>query len=68
MQRHSHYATAAMQHSQSCNGSKSCSSILSAIALSHYEFLILLFASDICLITPSVTLSRNLASAYMYPA
>ena len=31
-----------VQHSQSCNGSISCSSILSAIALSHYEFLIFL--------------------------
>ena len=42
MQRHSHYATAAMQHSQSCKGSISCSSILNAIALSYYEFFILL--------------------------
>ena len=38
MQWHSHYVTATMQHSQSCNGSISYSSILNAIALSHYEF------------------------------
>ena len=32
----------AVQHSQSFNGSISCSSILSVIALSHYEFWLIL--------------------------
>ena len=58
----------AAQHSQSCQGSISYSSLLSMIALSHYEFLILLlpavYAPDnTC---PSVTLRRHLASACMY--
>ena len=61
MQRHSHYATALsimqwqhimQQHSQ-CNSIK-------PLRVSDCAF-----ASDICLITPSVTLSRNLSSAYM---
>ena len=43
----------AAQHSQSCNGSISCSSILSVIALSYYEFFILLLPA---LCTPESTI------------
>ena len=80
MQQHSHYATGAYHVAalSLCNSSNAALSIMqwqhimqqnsqcnSIKPLRVFDFA---FASNICLITPSVTLSHNLASAYMYPA